>query len=286
MNLSLVRDVLKRNRERQSILRPPGCCVEFVEHPAPWLRSRMCVQVGIAIEHRFAFWAWMRVKAGLRKDRRTGGRIPDREFLPPDLLTMDWHDDVGGKCDFIGHELCRLNQLDETEVGFFCWAALRPLNDGHVAPAMWLNAIGDVYVVAKQWQDPEEHNRVFVDRYDQEHRITYLRTPGDLVEYRDGTNGGNGIIWDIDLDYFTEAKEVPDQRYTPVLSDEAIAGLLDPEQAWVREVLADLRGVTIALEPEYTGGMSRSLHLLEEWEKALLTAPLFDKQCAWRSVFE
>ena len=58
------------------------------------------------MEHRFAFSAWIKNKTqSQQKDK-----IKDEDFVPPDLLTFDWHDDIGGKCDFIERDLIRLNQ--------------------------------------------------------------------------------------------------------------------------------------------------------------------------------
>ncbi len=285
MNLSLAHDVLKRNRSR-GVLTPPGCCLVLAEHPAPRERDRRCVPVGVVLEHRYAFWLWLRVKKEmLSYDRVSGQRTADRDFRPPDLLTMDRHDDIGGSCDFIEDELRRLNQQDENEVGFFCWAGLRPLNDGHVAPAVWLNAIGDVYAITKQRDDSQCEDRTISDRYGREHRITYLQRPADFFALWVKDGRGDGLLWDIDLDYFTRAEEVPDQSYTPMLPDRAIADELDPSQEWVREVLMNLRGLTIALEPAYTGGLTNSLHLLRQWEKAFFDVPLSDKECSWRNFF-
>jgi len=283
MNLSLAYDILRRWGNGGS-LTPPGCCLTYVEHPLPRLRQRMCVQVGTIMEHRYAFWLWLRVKNELQSNCRLGGRISDHDFHPPDLLTLDWHNDVGGECDFTPSDLARLNQRDETEVGLFCWAGLRSLNDGHIAPAMWLNAIGNTYVVCKEPEDFEDCNRVFSDRYGREHTITYLRSPADFCNLWRRSDQGDGLLWDIDLDYFTEAEEVPDQMYTPMLSDRAIAEALDLQQEWLQILTANLRGITIALEPEYTGGLTNSLHLFRQWEKAFFEPPLFDKNCAWKST--
>jgi hypothetical protein len=198
---------------------------------------------------------------------------------------MDWHDDVGGECDFLEGELKRLNQKDESEVALFCWAGLRSLNDGHIGPAVWLNAIGNIYAVTKQRAVPADWDRACRDRYGREHQVRYLKRPRDFPSAWQGEESPNGLIWDIDLDYFTQAKPVPDQRYRPKLSDHRIAALLDPHQGWVREVLCNLECVTIALEPEYTGGLTTSLHLFRQWEKALFANPLFTKRCSWKSLF-
>ena len=90
------------------------------------------------------------------------------------------------------------------------------------------------------------------------------------------------MIWDLDLDYLTEEEEVPDQQYTPMLSKRAITSLLSPRKEWMQIILCDLKAITIALEPEYTGGLSCSLELYRQWENIFFTAPLFSKDCDWK----
>ena len=98
--------------------------------------------------------------------------------------------------------------------------------------------------------------------------------------------GDNGILWDIDLDFLTRRGKVRGHKYTPLLSDHEIAQLFNPRQEWLREVFRNLRGISIALEPKYTGGLTRSLHLFQQWEKAFFRKPLFDKECSWRAEAE
>ena len=182
------------------------------------------------------------------------------------------------------HELKRLNQRDEQEVALFCWAGLRPLNHGHIAPAVWLNALGNVYIIQKQRDkyECEDETRVMKDRYGKDHRIYYLCSPAQLPKIYHETNSQTGVIWDIDLDYLTEKEEIPDQQYTPMLSRRAITSVLSPCKEWMQIILGNLKAMTIALEPEYTGGLSCSLELFRQWENMFFAAPLFSKECEWR----
>jgi hypothetical protein len=240
------------------------------------------VPVGFAIDHRFAFFYWLQLKKTLRYDRHTQTQWRDDEFVPPDLVTWDWHDDCGGECDFIKDELERLDQGCPEEVALFCWAGLRTINDGHIAPALWLNALGNVYIVQKQHHDYGQRSRVAEDRYAKPHRIIYVRSLDHLPDVFNETNSGSGVVWDIDLDYFTQAKPVPDQAYTPPVPRRKIMSLLSGRKEWMQIILGDLKGITIALEPTYTGGLSRSLELYHVWEHALFCAPLFSKKCRWK----
>ena len=279
MNISLACDLLKRIR----CFEPPGCCSTVVEHPFPGYRNRECVSVGISIEHRFAFFYWLQCKQKLLYDRTTRTRWRDDEFTPPDLITMDWHDDYDGGSGYIERELKRLNQKNEKEVALFCWAGLQPLNDGQIGPAIWLNALGNVYIILKQdkichTQQPVVHK----DRYGKDHHVYYFRSAKDLPNTFYETNSGSGVIWDIDLDFFTEEKSVPDQSYTARLSNRQIKALLSPRKEWMQIILGDLKAITIALEPKYTGGLSHSLEIYRQWESVFFDAPLFDKNCCWK----
>jgi hypothetical protein len=147
---------------------------------------------------------------------------------------------------------------------------------------VWLNALGNVYIIQKQKQDCKGESRRLADRFGHEHQIFYFRSLKNFPTKFERTNTGAGVIWDIDLDYFTKGKSVPDQCYSPPLSAEEIKALLSPNTAWMPLILRDLKAVTIALEPMYTGGLSLSLELYRHWESSLFAAPLFNKKCRWR----
>jgi hypothetical protein len=280
MNIDFAAKLLKRVGK----IDPPGCCNTYLEHPALPLRKRRCVELGFVMEHRFAFYYWLKCKRSMMNDPRTKLRSTDRDFSPPDLITWDWHDDVGGECDFSKDELLALNQSDEEEVSLFCWAGLRQINDGHIAPAVWLNALGNVYVLQKQRDKDEcEHDtRVCTDRYGRKHQISYFRKPSDLAREYAETNSGTGVIWDVDLDFFTNEEDVSDQRYRPLVSSRVVRRILRQDNLWMQQILGDLRAITIALEPSYTGGLTQSLYLYGLWEKALFTKSVFEDSCHWR----
>jgi hypothetical protein len=248
---------------------PPGCASEFVEHPS--LGQKGSVEVGFVIEHRFAFCYWLKWKREL--------------FAPPDLVTWDWHDDCGGPVDVIEQQLRNLDQSSDQEVALYAWAGLTPINDGHIYPAAWLNAVGNVYIIQKQRRDCRRHSHVVTDRFGNEHHVFYFRSLKDFAKKFERTNTNAGVIWDIDLDYFTRGRSVDDQCYTPPLSGDVIHEMLSPDSAWMPLILHDLKGITIALEPQYTGGMSVSLELYRHWESVLFTAPLGGKRCHWHRKY-
>ncbi|MEN6458205.1 MAG: hypothetical protein ABFC63_04690 [Thermoguttaceae bacterium] len=261
---------------------PPGCVNEYIEHPNPLYQHKECVEVGFMMEHRFAFHYWIKCKQTLQKDRHTKELIDDERFMPPDLVTWDWHDDCGADSDIMEERLAVLNQADEQEVGLYSWAGLCQLNDGQILPAVWLNALGNVYIVQKQKQDCLYENRTLKDRYGHEHQIFYFRSLKHFPKTFERTHTGAGVIWDIDLDFFTNGRKVSGQSYTAALSATKIEAMLSPNTSWMPLILRNLKAITIALEPDFTGGLSVSLELYRHWESALFAKPLFSKKCRWR----
>ena len=257
---------------------PPGCLTEFVEHPNPRHRRREAVTVGIVMEHRFAFHYWVKCKEELRS---TSG-CDERQFRSPDLISWDWHDDCGADSDVIAEQLAKLNQSAESDVALFCWAGLNQLNDGHILPAVWLNAIGNFYIIRKQKRDSRQQFRTFSDRFGRSHQIHYFRSMENFPKTFERTNSETGVIWDIDLDYFTQGRSVPDRPFTRALSGDDVKAMLSADVPWMQLILRDLKAITVALEPTYTGGLASSLNRYSHWESALFTAPISHERCKWR----
>ena len=68
----------------------------------------------------------------------------------------------------------------------------------------------------------------------------------------------------------------------PPMASKDITAVMSPDNPWISLILRDLKAVTIALEPKYTGGLSVSLDLYRQWESALFAVPLFNEKCRWR----
>lgn len=255
---------------------PPNCVNDFLPHPR--YGESKCVEIGIVQEHRFAFCFWIKNKIKqLRLKRQT-----DEYFVPPDLVTWDWHNDFGADSDLNHEMLVALDQTNEAEVAFFSWAGLCVLNDGQILPALWLNAIGNVYIIQKQVKDVRSFRNTKVDRYGNSHEVYYFRNHESFAKTFEETNSGSGVIWDVDMDFFTSGRNVPDQKYTKPLPCEDITEMLSARHVWMQQILGDLQAITIALEPEYTGGLSISNRLFECWEAALFAKPIFSKNCKWK----
>lgn len=125
----------------------------------------MAIEAAVIHHHRFAFYYWVRWAT----EGWTRSLSPER--CPPDLVTIDYHDDVGSKSDCVLDELdllvgmlevgnvndeqelkdaVRRRDLAERNVATYSILGLRALNDGHIFPARYINAVGDVFVLYKQ----------------------------------------------------------------------------------------------------------------------------------------
>lgn len=260
---------------------PPGCTSTFVPHP--YLGERGSVEVAFMFEHRFAFTYWLK---WMYDERRKLGLDHDT-YRPPDLITWDWHDDTGGECDFDPERLGMLNTDQQRDVSLFAWAGLRQQNDGHIAPAVWLNALGDVYVIQKQRdiRECKDMDRVQLDRYGNKHLYRYFMDLESFAAEYEAAQGSQGVYWDVDLDFFTHTDGNPDLRYNQTLSKQAIKTQVNMSRLWMQQILCDLKGMTIALEPNYTGGLTKSLELYKIFESSLFESPLFSESCSWKRTF-
>ncbi len=249
---------------------PPGCTSDFIDHPT---RRDKAVEIGVVLQHRFAFFYWLRWHAE---------RKPSHP--PPNLLTIDWHDDVGGDCDFTPDEIKQLNPTDENELSLFCWAGLRSLNDGQIAPAQYLNAVGDVYVILKQFKEEdstEDRHRTQVDMNGTTHGIFYYDTPEDFLKAH-ANDPVHPLILDLDLDYFTSDANSGEHGDQQRVSDREIKKVVSLDGPLMRWILPRLDGFTIALEPKYCGGVGNCAHILGVVSSTLCDPPLLSAGMKWR----
>ena len=236
----------------QGLTPPPGGHSWFLE--SEYHRDR-AVEVAVVFEHRFAFFYWLR----WRHDRQN--------VEPPDLVTIDWHDDIGGNCDFNPDVLDALNTGDSNELAFFCWSGLRSLNDGHVAPALYLNAFRNVHAIIKQdWyhgSKASDRRCNILDNHQKPHTIRYHRSPSAFLRALRNDANTHPIVLDLDLDYFTREHPSGDLFRQIRLHDGVIRRTLDVGRPLMSALLPRIVGITIALEPCYCGGVLNSLHILD-----------------------
>lgn len=253
-------------------LRPPGCFVDFVESPID--SERLCVNVGIVYEHRFAFYYWARFYHECRERYR---QIFSNN---PILISIDYHNDVGADADCKQSDLEQLNLNDETELSLFCWCYLNPLNDGHILPALYLDFFSDVYVLNKNKQTLC-CDRFYEDRYHNKHEIKYFHEIDTLVDQLATIN--SPIYLDIDLDYFTnyfdrEEKLGSSKMHTP----QRIRDILNLKNSLMSKIFPNLAGLTIALEPKHSGGFNQSMKIFDILNSEFFDNTLLTDSCVWK----
>ena len=262
--------IAKWLNEYNRYLDPPGCEESYVSLPG---NDSGCCTVGIVHEHRFAFYFW-------------GLYSSDKRLPHAALISIDAHDDAGVPHEVIPDDLDNLNFQNRTELGLFAWLRLRSLNDGHILPALYLDIFSDVYVLLNDREDSaafktnrSEHQQK--DRNGLMHTVKYYRNPEELLC---DLPKGSPIYLDIDLDYF--AIKNPDAE--PVLGSENlvpdadIRSFLSINGPLLGPILNRIIGLTIALEPEYCGGLVNSLHVLDILNKELFGGTLCTNSCEWK----
>jgi len=256
--------------------------------------ERKAIEAAVIHHHRFAFYYWVKWTT----ERWTQSLPIDQR--PPDLVTIDFHDDVGSEVDCVFNELDLLvgnlevgNVNDEQElkdavlrrgmaernVATYSVMGLRALNDGHIFPAQYINAVGDVFVLYKQ-RGPSE--RSFNDRSGNKHSIRYFNSPDKLIHALN-ENPYRRTYFDLDVDYFFE-DNTNVRGNEQMVSEKRIRQLMDPESLLMSTILQrSLQGVTFALEPTYCGGLQQCFRAMSIVLETLFSGDLLSgSEVEWR----
>lgn len=245
---------------------PPGTFREVISHPGG---SDRTIEKAVIMEHRFAFFFWMKWCNRLRDDNLL-------EQPAPTLITIDWHRDLAPPTDTHKEQLQQLDQENLSDVSNYVWAQFDQTNDGHILCAAWLNLVGDIILLKNTGGKMED---TFVDMNGKEHTIFEFRGYDQFDNFlleRDDQN----IFFDIDLDYFIHGKG--NRYYSDDFSrysDDEIREIIHPENPVFKHILPKIDGVTIALEPGYCGGISNSCKIMD-----VVHSQLFDEQNDWRHL--
>jgi hypothetical protein len=238
-------------------LDPPGTYTSTVNHPS---RPNAALDIGIVHEHRFSFWFW-------NKWRRKNKSAP-----APALVTIDWHQDLGFE------DAESLNILDtdnENEVALYTWSQLNPLNDGQILAAAWLDIIGDVYVLCKQ-DEPEEWP------FETPRGTSTINVFHDPERFIQRVQHLDSIFLDIDLDFFTERTELDEGEVDVRLSpSDQMDMLLAPSGLLIPKILQSVEGVTIAVEPEWCGGLTNAHQSLAQLNYLMFNGTLLAEDVRW-----
>lgn len=259
--------MIKFELENKDCSDPPNVTKQLLRHPSGKNDS---IELIVFNDHRYAFYYWVKWTQKLK--------------TIPDLITFDWHQDLGYPSEMKQKELKKIDLNNLSEVSFFSWARLNPNNDTHILAAAYINKIKDIWVVCKQnmgWED-----EYLEDVYGNIHTIRKFKTLSELQVMLFKTEIEK-VYLDIDLDYFTkEYNTSNDKSYYTYHSDSSIRKMIDPKSELMDWLFSRTEGITIALEPKYTGGISKSLKLLSIIEREWFDRSIGPKNVCWRHINE
>ncbi|MCG7855891.1 hypothetical protein MD537_02880 [Flavihumibacter sediminis] len=159
------------------------------------------------------------------------------------------------------------------------------MNDGHILSAAYLNLIGNIYVHCRQgkfehdWDEQE-----LTDLYGNIHIVKKFKT-FEALEMHLISSKEADVFFDIDLDFFTVKNGLSDGRFEfTYLPDKVIREMLSPERPLVKWLFERMAGLTIAMEPEHTGGFLKASKYLALIDKMYFEPDLFTHRCNWRHV--
>lgn len=225
------------------------------------------MELAVFNHHRFAFYYW--VRWNLEKKIR------------PDLISFDWHQDLAYPDEGDKQELMNLDINNPFEVSFYSWARLNSLNDNHIMSAVYRNLLGNVYVVYKQKDLHEDDDEELEDYHGEKHIIRKFKDSQSLLTALT-KEAISEVYFDIDLDYFTiENSSTNDKQRFTYMNQRKIKEIFNPSGELMRWIFERIQGFTIALEPEHTGGIEKSLRFLVLLEKLFFTKSIGNWNCDW-----
>lgn len=249
---------------------PPGCSTEILAHPNyPKQRS---IELSVFNEHRYAFFYW---------SKWTQEHVfeNDRINHPPSLITLDWHQDLARPTTTEKKWLRKLNLSNNRDVALYSWANLGTLNDRHIMAAAYLNLIGDIYVHCRQGDDDCWGDEYLKDRFGNLHTVRKFKQFEELEAHMLQSDVMN-VYFDLDLDFFTidnplnVGQKKNSYTYVPDTQIREMLSINRPLIAWIFE---RLWGITIALEPEHSGGFLKSQRLFALIDQIYFKPSLFTK---------
>ena len=275
---------MRFNMRNDKYIKPPGTISQRLSHP--YSKRRTGIDISIFNDHRYAFFFWNNWTQKLIES--------DSINYPPSLVTLDWHQDLVYPTDGEKESLKELNLSSNKDVALYSWNNLSHMNDTHIMSAAYLNIIGDIYVHCRQgssensWKDEE-----LIDRYGQIHTVKKFKEYKDL-EHCLLDSDENNVYFDIDLDFFTLNNPLQigggNGNYT-YLPERIIKEMLKYDNPLMQWIFQRLQGITIATEPEHTGGLLKSNRLLNIINNLWFQPSLFtsrpgqwDKETQWRHL--
>jgi len=244
--------VVKYEMKFEYNTKPPNSIVHILDHPTG---EDKAIELALFNDHRFSFYFWAKWKQELND--------------VPDLITFDWHQDLAYPSDEDKTELANINLNDLAEISFYSWARLNPLNDNHILSAAYLDLINNIWVVCKQ--DNGFEDKEIIDLNGKNHKIKLFKSAEELYG-EISLKEINSVFFDIDIDFFTiENSTSNDKEYYSYIRVKEIKKLFSIKSDLIKLILKRIEGLTIALEPEHTGGLIKSIKLFSIIKKLWFT---------------
>lgn len=227
--------------------------IEFFAHPH-YGDKIAALGVASVIRHRFAFYYWWKWN---HEYKHGSSRAFPYEGEPLTLITLDRHDDVGLDDDYPNELLVDIDLKTEAEINLFCLSIMRKNNDGNIWPAQYLDIIGDAHVILRNRTYDEmfkgtgrESHIVRKSKSGRTNHITYYRET-DCFLSQTQTSISGPIILDIDVDYFSGS----DNSNNNYIEIDRIRNVFSGRGCFWKSILSRCYSVTMALEPDYCGGL-------------------------------
>ncbi len=208
----------------------------------------------------------------------------------PALVTLDWHQDLIWPTSREKQWLSKLYLSNNKDVSLYSWANLRSWNDTQIMAAAYLNLIGNIYVHCRQGKfDGDWDDENLKDQYGNIHTVRKFKKYEDLEKCMLSATE-HFVYFDIDLDFFTIKNPYNGigKKFT-YLSKQQIVEMLQIERPLIKWILERICGITIATEPEHTGGLLQSNKLLEIIDSIYFKPSLFsnfgeqwEKSTTWK----
>ncbi len=248
-------------------INPPGATYDIISHPSG---KNEAIEVALMKEHRFAFYYWFKWWKKINWD------LSNKKA--PSLISIDWHRDLCSPCKSEKKALQKMNLGSYKETALFCWKTLNPLNDGHILSAAYLNLVGDIYVLCKQY--PKTIELTFIDQWGNGHLVKCFSLPEDLYKQLQSIKDEK-IYFDIDIDYFVESNDPCGGGDVQLVAETEIKSILNSNSDLMKWLFKRMGGMTIATEPEFCGGLSNSNRIFNIIDSALFNSSLFGKGAVW-----
>lgn len=257
---------------KYSNISPSNSMHQILLHPA---NNGRVIELGLFNHHRTAFYYWTKWKNEISKKNKPS---------EIDLISYDWHQDLAYPDEYTKKQLSEINLSNLFEVSFYSSYKLNPLNDNHIMAAVYLDILNNVWVLCRQGTFQNDWEDEYIDDCNgKQHIIRKFKTE-EALKTAITKAKIESVFFDIDLDYFTLTNNLDMTQRLKYMKDINVRNLMSYDNDLIKWIFKRTDGITIALEPEYTGGITKSLKYLSMIEKLWFDKSLGNWDVNWRHI--